>query len=115
MPNAPPRTATCICHAMRFAGSFWLRHWSFVIWHSLPSSARQHPHQVPHLLLNLIRAGNRMRDLFSEDVTEALAQAMHRHPRSPFGHLQLFGDLGVRSEEHTSELQSLRHLVCRLL
>src|SRR5437899_7839918 len=25
------------------------------------------------------------------------------------------GRLGVRSEEHTSELQSLRHLVCRLL
>src|SRR5438045_4342560 len=25
------------------------------------------------------------------------------------------GDAGVRSEEHTSELQSLRHLVCRLL
>src|SRR5258705_6069336 len=24
-------------------------------------------------------------------------------------------DLGARSEEHTSELQSLRHLVCRLL
>src|SRR5437899_7132373 len=24
-------------------------------------------------------------------------------------------DLGKRSEEHTSELQSLRHLVCRLL
>src|SRR5438045_8129608 len=24
-------------------------------------------------------------------------------------------DLGLRSEEHTSELQSLRHLVCRLL
>src|SRR5437899_9613360 len=24
-------------------------------------------------------------------------------------------DLGFRSEEHTSELQSLRHLVCRLL
>src|SRR5262245_65320259 len=24
-------------------------------------------------------------------------------------------DLGHRSEEHTSELQSLRHLVCRLL
>src|SRR5258705_7896083 len=39
------------------------------------------------------------------------------------GHLsrfsQLLGDLQafrrVRSEEHTSELQSLRHLVCRLL
>src|SRR5437899_6400250 len=26
-----------------------------------------------------------------------------------------FGRLDVRSEEHTSELQSLRHLVCRLL
>src|SRR5258705_9099887 len=25
------------------------------------------------------------------------------------------GDAGPRSEEHTSELQSLRHLVCRLL
>src|SRR5437899_6506934 len=25
------------------------------------------------------------------------------------------GDTGLRSEEHTSELQSLRHLVCRLL
>src|SRR5205814_9807421 len=25
------------------------------------------------------------------------------------------GEAGVRSEEHTSELQSLRHLVCRLL
>src|SRR5437899_9092990 len=25
------------------------------------------------------------------------------------------GGLGARSEEHTSELQSLRHLVCRLL
>src|ERR1039458_10491068 len=24
-------------------------------------------------------------------------------------------NLGIRSEEHTSELQSLRHLVCRLL
>src|ERR1035438_9846238 len=30
----------------------------------------------------------------------------HRHPT---------GRRGVKSEEHTSELQSLRHLVCRLL
>src|SRR5258705_9770549 len=28
---------------------------------------------------------------------------------------RLHGDLRARSEEHTSELQSLRHLVCRLL
>src|SRR5262245_63758583 len=29
--------------------------------------------------------------------------------------LQLFLGISLRSEEHTSELQSLRHLVCRLL
>src|SRR5437899_8911276 len=29
--------------------------------------------------------------------------------------LELTGSDGARSEEHTSELQSLRHLVCRLL
>src|SRR5690625_1251808 len=28
---------------------------------------------------------------------------------------QLLGGLGIRSEEHTSELQSRGHLVCRLL
>src|SRR5258705_7877857 len=30
-------------------------------------------------------------------------------------HYRAVGDDGLRSEEHTSELQSLRHLVCRLL
>src|SRR5437899_11505713 len=34
-----------------------------------------------------------------------------RHDRARAGS----GALGDRSEEHTSELQSLRHLVCRLL
>src|SRR5687767_15355267 len=34
------------------------------------------------------------------------------HPR---GHHQPGGRPGVRSEEHTSELQSLAYLVCRLL
>src|SRR5205814_9900644 len=34
------------------------------------------------------------------------------HPRHP---LLLLRDADPRSEEHTSELQSLRHLVCRLL
>src|SRR5438045_6801484 len=29
--------------------------------------------------------------------------------------LDQFRDCAIRSEEHTSELQSLRHLVCRLL
>src|ERR1035438_7119181 len=41
-------------------------------------------------------------------------------PGEMFGELSLFDPLprtssAVRSEEHTSELQSLRHLVCRLL
>src|SRR5690554_7767864 len=31
------------------------------------------------------------------------------------GDLSRFDDLGLRSEEHTSELQSRPHLVCRLL
>src|SRR5438045_6665473 len=35
------------------------------------------------------------------------AARLRGHPRA--------GVLGARSEEHTSELQSLRHLVCRLL
>src|SRR5438045_563461 len=34
--------------------------------------------------------------------------------READGHWQVDG-VGLRSEEHTSELQSLRHLVCRLL
>src|SRR5437899_10802187 len=35
---------------------------------------------------------------------------------APDIHRELFGYMTfVRSEEHTSELQSLRHLVCRLL
>src|SRR5437899_8539666 len=33
----------------------------------------------------------------------------------PFSDLRGASRLGRRSEEHTSELQSLRHLVCRLL
>src|ERR1035438_10587902 len=37
--------------------------------------------------------------------------ALEDHQRDPLGG----GDFLKRSEEHTSELQSLRHLVCRLL
>ena len=32
-----------------------------------------------------------------------------------FANIQIDGEDRTRSEEHTSELQSLRHLVCRLL
>src|ERR1035438_7955644 len=40
-----------------------------------------------------------------EDYVWNLSQELSRH----------FGSRKYRSEEHTSELQSLRHLVCRLL
>src|SRR5205814_9876771 len=41
------------------------------------------------------------------------APTVHRSPAPWSGHTK--GGRGSRSEEHTSELQSLRHLVCRLL
>src|ERR1035441_8325462 len=46
-----------------------------------------------------------------EERAEILCQELERNPN-----LALCSDIHVRrSEEHTSELQSLRHLVCRLL
>src|SRR5262245_62659044 len=42
-------------------------------------------------------------------IEEIAAIAFGRKP------LRLIGSPPLRSEEHTSELQSLRHLVCRLL
>src|SRR5258705_9810887 len=42
------------------------------------------------------------------------AEQCHEAPRSP-GHRAGRSRAVRRSEEHTSELQSLRHLVCRLL
>src|SRR5947199_7198922 len=42
-------------------------------------------------------------------MAEAMRRMMQQQPHG-FGHLRR-----SRSEEHTSELQSLRHLVCRLL
>src|SRR5438045_5971391 len=47
------------------------------------------------------RSGQRPPEPVAERHAEALLAALE--------------DLGRRSEEHTSELQSLRHLVCRLL
>src|SRR5947199_2203498 len=40
---------------------------------------------------------------------------IERHVTLRLGVINLHGELHFRSEEHTSELQSLRHLVCRLL
>src|SRR2546426_8493086 len=43
-----------------------------------------------------------------------MPSAPARHPRNPH-FLRALSDYGVRSEEHTSELQSPCNLVCRLL
>src|SRR2546429_1007877 len=49
------------------------------------------------------------------DARAARAYALRRHPPLPLGRARAAGGLESRSEEHTSELQSRLHLVCRLL
>src|SRR5262245_63805742 len=62
--------------------------------------------------------------LFRSNAARAEAEADDIRHAVPFAHplevrsgefKDLIGCRAVRSEEHTSELQSLRHLVCRLL
>src|SRR5437899_10190513 len=51
-----------------------------------------------------------------EDDVPALRRELTHRPGQVRGGLHLDRQVGSpRSEEHTSELQSLRHLVCRLL
>src|SRR5262245_34240155 len=56
--------------------------------------------RLSHELRDIIKASGATAVLVTHDQQEAFAIA---------------DEIGVRSEEHTSELQSLRHLVCRLL
>src|SRR5262245_65209874 len=64
------------------------------------------------------RHHDRAADAGQRPVVGAAAAAepypVARH-RQPGGDHQVGAGDGGRSEEHTSELQSLRHLVCRLL
>src|SRR5262245_63488863 len=60
------------------------------------------------------------RDLFCREFHDLLLSRPFRSTSTRYGirlHFQatLFPLVPARSEEHTSELQSLRHLVCRLL
>src|SRR5258708_8038548 len=48
------------------------------------------------------------------EIPQATLQHFQRGLQLPFG-LKLRGAVQLRSEEHTSELQSPDHLVCRLL
>src|SRR5438045_6229512 len=48
-------------------------------------------------------------------VSENIAQRLTNEFASRFSPGKVYASRAARSEEHTSELQSLRHLVCRLL
>src|SRR2546425_9736175 len=62
--------------------------------------------------LNLIRDHS----VDSEDVSSQIAETIVRLAQGNPYHLEmLLADWRTRSEEHTSELQSLAYLVCRLL
>src|SRR5437899_11104347 len=65
------------------------------------------------------RRSSDLRELVNLAVTHVhprRAGLQHRHERRvPREDADLAGCARDRSEEHTSELQSLRHLVCRLL
>src|SRR5262245_63091491 len=59
----------------------------------------------------------RQGDISAEEALESVADLLTLNiPQVPATSLvQSALQLALRSEEHTSELQSLRHLVCRLL
>src|SRR5258705_9965057 len=57
--------------------------------------------------------GRRLHDLRISVTDRCNFRCIYCMPRDVFGPDYAF--LAKRSEEHTSELQSLRHLVCRLL
>src|SRR2546422_3793476 len=66
---------------------------------------RSYQLSAPHVLLRLLAEGRALADVRAEQV--AGGDMRDR---------QLLGEVrGLRSEEHTSELQSRLHLVCRLL
>src|SRR3712207_7264370 len=54
-------------------------------------------------------------DLFFEDAEACLLQRREHLVHAVVGPAQLGRGAGLRSEEHTSELQSRQYLVCRLL
>src|SRR5258705_7116442 len=54
------------------------------------------------------------RQLLEQPRLEPLVAVEHEGRQDVFG-ADTRGTRALRSEEHTSELQSLRHLVCRLL
>src|SRR5437867_5126551 len=76
-----------------------------------PRVGRIGPQHLVHLVVVLADLLERPHEIPAYRFSDALAVAL-----KPVGHrLQLAHDLALRSEEHTSELQSPYDLVCRLL
>src|SRR5437899_4989636 len=99
--------------------------WDFVL-HAKPHALRVDVHDLIESLLVLLE--ERKRHLLDPGVVEGDVEPAEllQSPFDKFLHLDRLRDVGLhedsfttlglqRSEEHTSELQSLRHLVCRLL
>src|SRR5262245_36957409 len=66
--------------------------------------------RIPSLVAELVQLKV---DILVSPVTAAIRAAKESTKTIPI--VMIISDDPVRSEEHTSELQSLRHLVCRLL
>src|SRR5262245_66592546 len=56
-----------------------------------------------------------MQTMGTTERIQGVGRRLAQYIESEFGYYALYVPPGTRSEEHTSELQSLRHLVCRLL
>src|SRR5205814_3631005 len=83
---------------------------------ALAQGAQLGPHDA---LLDELRAGKRAEAaVHAGEHARAIADRLGGGHDAVGPHLRMLDDVGRgvdRSEEHTSELQSLRHLVCRLL
>src|SRR3989441_8543179 len=79
----------------------WRRHRTVVVGLSVPAPASARGERLGHGDRAARRWGQR------RPLVRIEALVVAHHSRNPLG--------GVRSEEHTSELQSLAYLVCRLL
>ena len=63
---------------------------------SVPLSAGEGLDEMPHLVVEIGRVVQRLRDLGAGDVAEAAAQTMNRHFQRAFAETELGGRVGLR-------------------
>src|ERR1039458_3661301 len=108
-PRSSSMVSVRICRSER---SFSFRY-SFSIW---GNSLWQGPHQVAQTLIRTARPSR----FFRRQVLQERSASSNAGMSFPVSFIKRehscpARSASERSEEHTSELQSLRHLVCRLL